>query len=485
MSRKLSDRRGQGHKRSRKGVRTLALVAALAVGGGGTAIVAANASAGNHSPAPRTAAQPSTGPAQVAAKGPRTINCPDAGERLRDVPEASKRAVAAHLARLDAQVAAAYHRLAKGRSSERAVLAKLKRSRSHSLDRINRAITRAGGQAPELRSLRVCTVKKKWPLPDSTRPAAQPTLPAPPDGAPPQGGPVPEDFVDITSVQPVAAGPAPGGNASTGTFVSRCGTNERGHFNSDNVIVAPGVSNGAHHVHDYVGNVSTDAFSTEESLAAAETTCTNGDRSSHYWPVLRSLSEGDAGAQARGPGADEPGNAPDGNVGRILQPAEVSLTFRGSPVSKVTAMPRFLRIITGDAKAFTNGTANANASWSCTGFEDRQLTDRYPICPQGSKVVRTFAFQSCWDGRNTDSANHRTHVSFAGPDGNCGPGFTAIPQLVQRIVYDIPPGTAFALDSFPEQLHKPVTDHGDFVNVMDDRLMRKAVKCINSGRNCG
>ncbi len=52
-------------------------------------------------------------------------------------------------------------------------------------------------------------------------------------------------------------------------------------------------------------------------------------------------------------------------------------------------MPRFLRIITGDAKAFTNGDANANASWSCTGFENRQLKDKYPICPEGSQVVRT------------------------------------------------------------------------------------------------
>ena len=40
------------------------------------------------------------------------------------------------------------------------------------------------------------------------------------------------------------------------------------------------------------------------------------------------------------------------------------------------------------------------------------------------------------------------------------------------------------MDSFPEQLHKPVTDHGDFINVMPDQLMSEAVDCINSGRNC-
>jgi hypothetical protein len=227
------------------------------------------------------------------------------------------------------------------------------------------------------------------------------------------------------------------------------------------------------------GNLETDAFTTNDDLAAAGTTCTNGDRSTHYWPVLRlrnGQNEGDAKL---------PGGGQDGNVGRILQPASVQLAFQGSPVSKVTAMPRFLRIITGDAKAFTNGTANANASWSCTGFENRQLKDKYPLCPQGSNVVRTFKFQNCWDGSNTDSANHRTHVAFARPNGTCPKGFRAIPQLIQRITYNIAPGSVFAVDSFPEQLHKPGTDHGDFINVMSSSLMRKAVSCINNGRRCG
>ncbi|GHE54748.1 hypothetical protein GCM10017771_77130 [Streptomyces capitiformicae] len=108
----------------------------------------------------------------------------------------------------------------------------------------------------------------------------------------------------------------------------------------------------------------------------------------------------------------------------------MTLEYVGNPSSKVVAMPKFLRIITGDAKAFTNGTANANAAWSCTGFEDRQLTDKYPICPEGSSLVRTSKFQSCWDGQNIDSANHRDHVAFADPDtGACPNGFQAIPHV--------------------------------------------------------
>lgn len=280
-------------------------------------------------------------------------------------------------------------------------------------------------------------------------------------------------------MEPAADRPRNRRGASRGTFTTDCGRNENGKFNPDNVIAAPGVSNGAHHMHDYVGNQATDAFAGDDQLAAGETTCRNqGDRSTYYWPVLRLQNGQDEND------VDADGGGRDQNTGEIQTPSQVTLTFTGSPAGKVTAMPRFLRIITGDAKAFTNGDANANASWSCTGFEDRQLKDKYPICPEGSQVVRSFAFQSCWDGQNTDSANHRTHVAFAQDDGRCPDGFRAIPQLVQRIVYDVPPGPGFAVDSFPEQLHKPVTDHGDFINVFDEKLMKKVVSCVNGGRKC-
>ena len=155
-------------------------------------------------------------------------------------------------------------------------------------------------------------------------------------------------------------------------------------------------------------------------------------------------------------------------------------------------MPKFLRVITGDAKAFTNGLKNANTSFSCTGFEDRQVTEQYVICPQGSQVVRTSNFQSCWDGQNIDSANHRDHVAFVQQDGSCANGFKAIPQLQIRLVYDVPAPTVengqvkgpYAVDGFPEQLHKPITDHNDFINVMDENLMNKVVQCINGGQDC-
>ncbi|WP_236075579.1 DUF1996 domain-containing protein [Streptomyces coffeae] len=462
---------------------TVAGVAAMGVGAGALLMTDNDASAGQ------------SGEQQASARETLTIKCPDISIRLTRVPEQAQPTVDDELARMDSQVATAYQQLtARGAGADEdwvktRVLEPLSTQRRSAIIRITAAIDKVASRPQGLTSLASCTVQRDstanagaaTPTPGGAAPTPAGATPAA-DGQqqqPPQSGPQKADFVDIRGVRPNVSKPALNGDASKGTFITRCGRNGNKHFNPDNVIVAPGVSNGAHHMHDYVGNLATDAFSSDQDLATAGTTCTNGDRSTHYWPVLRLRD----GSNEKDVNAD--GGGKDANVGRILQPASVKLTFRGSPVSKVTAMPKFLRIITGDAKSFTNGTTNANASWSCTGFENRQLKDKYPLCPSGSNVVRTFNFQSCWDGKNIDSANHRAHVAFAQANGSCPQGFQAIPQLVQRITYKVVPGSVFAVDSFPEQLHKPVTDHGDFINVMSSRLMAKAVRCINDGSRCG
>ncbi|MFD8395975.1 DUF1996 domain-containing protein [Streptomyces sp. NPDC059680] len=445
-----------------------------------------------------------TGTGHVLSAGMTTIDCPDVGSRLTAVPDAARPAVDRELALLDRQTAEAYRQLqqsgqAGGQGSgsvDGTIMNPLKDQRAAAIGRITDAIDQAGERPQGLDALAACTLRPgadgasdgtRSTAPQSTATA---TSSAQPGGAGQGGnGPVVSDYADITSAPPDAPNPPQQADASRGSFASDCGVNANGLFNSDNVIVAPGVSNGAHHFHDYVGNQGNDAFASDDDLAGAGTSCVDkGDKSSYYWPVLRLQN----GTQERDAGS--PGGGTEGNAGQIVTPKQVTLTFTGNPLGKVTPMPRLLRIITGDAKAFVNGPGNANASWSCTGYENRQLKDKYPLCPPGSDVVRSFRFQSCWDGRNIDSANHRTHVAFTAPDGSCPAGFRPIPQLVERIVYDVKAPSLqdggrtvplFAVDSFPEQLHKPVTDHGDFINVFDEDLMRQMVDCINSGRTCG
>ncbi|MFD9740579.1 DUF1996 domain-containing protein [Umezawaea sp. NPDC059074] len=419
-------------------------------------------------------------------------------------------------------------------------------------------------------------------------------------------------FVDITTVKPNVKKAKQQANASTGTFTVDCGLNENGHFNPDNFIAAPGVQNGAQHLHDYVGNLTTDANSNDKSLLAGGTTCANGDQSAYFWPVVRidkgqaeaaaaasadaaatttdpaaadatttdaaaagnaavdpaavdqatadvaaadaalsaARKKGDktaikaaqadkaqadkaladaktaAGAKAAADPATTTANPPtttdqaaaaagngqkknqgkakkggkaqgagtgkdqvlDGNDGEVQEPKVADITFRGSPVGDVVAMPQFLKILYGDAKRSVNGDKNTKASWTCTGFEDKVLLTKYPICPNGSKVKRIHDFPSCWDGKNTDSANHRDHIAFPDANGKCAKGLKAVPQLRISLTYDIPADVQkagqFKVDSFPAEKHDPLTDHDDFANVMSKQLMNQVVDCVNSGKTC-
>ncbi|MEV4142346.1 DUF1996 domain-containing protein [Amycolatopsis sp. NPDC049691] len=424
----------------------------------------------------------------------------------------------------------------------------------------------------------------------------------------------PSFFIDINKV--------PAGNnvnaalkkkGVQGSFTVDCGTNADGaHHNPDNFIAQPGIKNGAQHLHDYVGNVTTDADSSLKSLLAGGTTCKNGDKSAYFWPVIRIDREdkaanesenqqaqqkqqgktgdvqqdqsaqdaqdaqdagqgqqdaqnqdaqnqdqqdenaqdqngqqqqqkrrntgggagrgGDQNAQqqdgqdqnaqqqnqdrrrggknggqnnqnggqnqsssAAAPPAEELGG-PQGaneevgdNDGEIVEPESATLKFIGGGAQNVVAMPLGLKILYGDAKQSTNGPANARPSWTCTGFEDR-LTDLYPICPAGSKVERIHAFPNCWDGKNTDSANHRTHIVFANQQGKCPQGFKNVPQLQVTLVYDIPQDVQqkgqYKVDAFAQEKHNPRSDHDDFANVMNRKIMGRLVNCINSGKAC-
>ncbi|MEU1314319.1 DUF1996 domain-containing protein [Streptomyces tibetensis] len=515
-------------RRTPLATKAIAASAALALGGGG--LIWANFYASAHEE--NSANQTKSAGAQIA-----TIQCPDVGQKLTDVPDGARQGVDKELANLDKQITEAYTRLASTRQAQagdasfvnNAILGPLKSKRTAVIDRIGINIRRVGGNAPgNLEQLAECQgMGAEQPQTndgnadgqnngdqnqdgqnqggqDQNQDGQNQGGDQNQDGGQDQGGgqvgdngngaagPVAADFVNINDVQPNSRNlpnglAANGDSGSTGSFTAECGVNENNLFNSDNLIVAPGVDNGAHHTHDYVGNQDNDAFSSDQDLANAGTSCQNqGDKSTYYWPVLRlqdgtqEFDNGDLGGGA------------EGNVGKILKASQAEIKFVGNKKGDVVAMPKFLRVITGDAKAFTNGLKNANTSFSCTGFEDRQVTEQYVICPQGSQVVRTSNFQSCWDGQNIDSANHRDHVAFVQQDGSCANGFKAIPQLQIRLVYDVPAPTIengqvkapYAVDGFPEQLHKPITDHNDFINVMDENLMNKVVQCINGGQDC-
>ena len=68
--------------------------------------------------------------------------------------------------------------------------------------------------------------------------------------------------------------------------------------------------------------------------------------------------------------------------------------------------------------------------------------------------------------------------------GACPAGTLAVPRLRITLSYHVPAGRSYAVDTFPDQQRKPVTDHFDFENLMPEPLMRVVVDCVNAGRTC-
>ena len=162
-----------------------------------------------------------------------------------------------------------------------------------------------------------------------------------------------------------------------------------------------------------------------------------------------------------GPDAEQPGGGQDGNLGHILTPDAVAVEFLGNPRAPVRPMPRFLRIVTGDAKAVTKGPGAARAHWTCSGTPDRASATHYPLCPAGQLVQRVGEFPSCWNGADLDSDTHRTHVTFPDPaTGACPAGTVPIPRLRITLSYRAPAGHSYAVDTLPRPAaqagHRPL-----------------------------
>ncbi|KAF8519603.1 hypothetical protein BU17DRAFT_89721 [Hysterangium stoloniferum] len=117
------------------------------------------------------------------------------------------------------------------------------------------------------------------------------------------------------------------------------------------------------------------------------------------------------------------------------------------PAGTVTAFPDDFRMISGDPTLRTynaSSFAQQAISFLCLDFNGASTKHTgLPVgvsCPSGIRAQ--INFPSCWDGKNVDSANHKSHVAFpsGGPDsGSCSdPKF---PVTLPRIFIEVYWGT--------------------------------------------
>jgi len=279
--------------------------------------------------------------------------------------------------------------------------------------------------------------------------------------SPPAAGFVPVDQAawqqELAEFNAIPQKAIPAGTTRVPEFHTDCDVSGQA---PDDPIVFPGLS-GASHLHTFFGP-KVDANSTAAKLRAETTTCNaTGDNSAYWVPAL--LHDG--------------------------QPVKMK-SFRvyyGSRVkdpSKVVPFPPGLVAVQGNAKLQepTPKNAGSNQFW-CAGSAEigRSADGNWPVCAPGGNLIFQLVFQDCWDGKNVDSPDHKSHMGGM-VNGECTGAYpVAVPDLSLMVNYDSLGGDGLTLSSGMAS-----SMHGDFMNAWTPANLSALVKvCINADAKCG
>jgi hypothetical protein len=241
------------------------------------------------------------------------------------------------------------------------------------------------------------------------------------------------------------------------------------HSAPDDPIVFPAQA-GRSHLHDFFGNISVTADTTTRSLLQATSSCLKGmdqvDKAAYWTPALLHN-----GRPVTGP--------PDEH--RI--DAYYSVSDKPLPVRP---MPVGLRMIAGESTARSPQPIDI-VHYNCLrypqGGQVTQSSSTIPSCPTGSYLSAKIVFPGCWDGRNLDSADHRSHMAYP-VKGQCPVSHqVGLPTLAIRLRWKTArgiPGSQLSLSSGGQH-----SMHADFWNAWSPSVMQWLVdNCLNGMRNC-
>jgi len=231
-----------------------------------------------------------------------------------------------------------------------------------------------------------------------------------------------------------------------GYFAIACGFSHR---NQDDPIVffrQPGRS----HDHTFFGNTSTNANSTPASLrAAGETTCRLDEDTAAYWAPTLFVG------------------------GNAVRPRGAIAYYLRRTIEPVQAFPANLKVVAGNAAA-RSAQSTRVTFWTCGG---RTISSDIPTCAR-SNLRLQVNFPNCWNGRQLDSADHRSHLAYSN-DGVCPASHPVeVPTLRLVVYYGVAGGSQAELSSGGD-----FSGHADFVNAWDqDTLVRLVDRYLNRSR---
>jgi len=236
-------------------------------------------------------------------------------------------------------------------------------------------------------------------------------------------------------------------------FISACAFS---HQSNDDPIVYPNQF-GKSHLHQFMGNDSTNAASTLQSLLSASTSCRRSGDTAAYWaPALLQ------------------GTTP-------VAPTGATIYYRRSTLKAVKPFPAGLKMIAGASSATTAQSARVTY-WNCGPLVDVANSSEIPTCPGGGANLRLHVrLPSCWDGKNLDSADHKSHMAYA-IGRRCPKSHpVSVPAVELIMKYPVLGGAGFQLSSGGQY-----SGHADFFNAWSQQELTRLVRsCLNAVRVCG
>jgi hypothetical protein len=266
----------------------------------------------------------------------------------------------------------------------------------------------------------------------------------------------------VRSFERVARQSAPTGAAAPNlmrlrgvNFVSGCSFSHR---NNEDQIVFPGKP-GLSHDHTFLGNSTTNAFSTLVTLKAGTSSCRRPNYTAAYWvPTLVTAS------------------------GEAITPRAATVYYRRRTLAPVSAFPQGFKLIAGNSKS-TAAQGLKITSWNCGPIAEIKPQTTIPACPDADKqgLALHVQFPDCWDGMNLDSPDHQSHAAYS-VRGVCPAGYpVALPALQVNIRYPSAGGPGLALASGGQ-----FSGHADFFNAWKQPALQRLVAgCLNALRHCG
>jgi hypothetical protein len=237
-------------------------------------------------------------------------------------------------------------------------------------------------------------------------------------------------------------------------FISVCRFSHRA---PDDPIVFPGRP-GASHDHSFVANVSTNAFSTLDSLRAAATTCQREADTAAYWMPTLFI-----------------GGAP-------VAPQSATIYYRRRTVDNVRPFPPGLKMIAGDAHAMSPQPLSVTY-WNCGAQTGIRPSSTVPTCPDArtASLRLHVNFPDCWDGSSLDSADHKSHMAYSMRGACPSTHPVAVPKISLIYRYAVTGGPNAELASGGQY-----SGHADFFNAWEQgQLTRLVNSCLNALRHCG